>query len=253
MKINTLFILFVLFLSSCATEPTGPTIEQLERASANNAKLGASYLSRGFIKKARSKLLKALKQDPDNAYAHGIYGSLLGRIKDDKEAQKHFEKSLELDPKDSNILNNYGAFLCGINKVEKAERVFLEVLSDPLYETPEFALLNAGICVMDNEDYDSAIGYFKRTLKQKPSYAIAYYYLANSYFLAEFYQSAEKSILIYHSKAGLSGASLWLGYQIANKTKNRKLLLEYAFKLKYRFPEAPETQLLLKKENERKI
>ncbi len=222
-------------------------------ASKDNASLGAAYLSKGFVQKAKSKLLKALNQNPKNAYAHGIYGFLLGQVGNSVEAEKHFDISLQLAPNDSRVLNKYGVFLCESGKTKKAELSFLKATKDVFYPTPEYAYFNAGICVFDEQQYFSAINYFTQSLLKNKRYSANYFYRAESYLHQGEFEKAEADIVEYHKQVKKHNASLWLGHKIAEKTKNRHLMHEYAFKLKYRFPESKETQQLIKKENERKL
>ena len=234
-------LLSSLFLFSCASNNQ---LADMTKASELNAKLGANYLAKGLIKQARKKLLKSLEQNPENAYALGTYAVLLHQLGKDQEAEKNFEKAVTITPDDPQLLNNYGGFLCDNDQPDKAETVFLKAAQDPLYETPEYALTNAGICVLDNQQYLSASTYFSRALQKNPRYMVALYYRAKAYYGMKKYKLAEKDILEYHNHIKMSAESLYLGYKIAQKTGNRRIMYEYAYKLKYHFPDSKETKEL---------
>ena len=67
------------------------------------------------------------------------------------------------------IQNSYAGYLCRNGKTAAGEKLFLEVARSPLYQTPEVALLNAGVCVGGAGDVLDAERYFNRALTIKPN------------------------------------------------------------------------------------
>ena len=97
-------------LQACVS--VNPEQTQNEKASAVNVQLGIGYLQQNKLELASEKLTKALRQDPDSAAAHNAYAILQERLLQPEKAEFHYSRATELDPKDSQAANNYGAYLC---------------------------------------------------------------------------------------------------------------------------------------------
>ena len=103
-------------------------------------------MNQGRLDFALEKFKKALKQNPDSVSAHNAIAVLYEELGETRLAERHYRKAVQLDPKDSLALNNYGQYLCRVGRWKDAERYFNKATRDPLYKTPEVALTNAGIC-----------------------------------------------------------------------------------------------------------
>ncbi len=80
---------------------------------------------------------------------------------------------------DPNIQNNYAGFLCRTGKATAGEKLFNEVAVNPLYQTPEVAVVNAGVCVGNNGNQIDAERYFNRALTIRPNMPEALLQLGN--------------------------------------------------------------------------
>ena len=60
----------------------------------------------------------------------------------------YYAKAAELAPAKGNVLNNYGAWLCGNGRAVEALAWFDRALADPSYTSPASALANAGACAL---------------------------------------------------------------------------------------------------------
>ena len=81
-------------------------------------------------------------------------------LREDAQARAAFEQALRLAPNNPEVLNNYGWFLCLRGERRPRHGVTsARVQADPMYTTPEKALLNAGLCAriagrnVEAEDY----------------------------------------------------------------------------------------------------
>ena len=167
----------LLLLGACVSSGGGPR-ERPRDAAQFNAELGAKYLQRDEIEQARIKLEKALAQDDDNALAHRVYAQLQQRVGNGPSARKHFRTAIRLDPEDAEHRNSYGIFLCQASDYAAAENQFVEAADNPYYRTPEFALDNAGLCMLDAGRDDAAEGYLRRALRANPQFASSYLHMA---------------------------------------------------------------------------
>ena len=144
-----------------------------KQAADYNADLGIRYLQKGRLKLANEKLLKSLEQNPRSAKSNHYFALLQQRLKQNNKASLYFAKAVQYAPKDSEIRNNYGQFLCDNGRPNEAVNQFLVAINDPLYSTPEFAYTNAGICLRKVNNNAKAEQYFRTALKKKPSFPSA--------------------------------------------------------------------------------
>ncbi len=205
-------------LSACATVPTpaGPLSEK-QSASAVNAELGATYLQRGQLELARLKLEKALSQDRRNALANVGYGQLLYRTGEASKAESYFERAVKTEPDNADHRNSYGIYLCQVNKTASAEKQFMKAAENPYYETPEFALDNAGLCWLEAGDLNKAERFFRDALRVDPRFPAALLHMAQLTFEQERVTVAYAYLSVFHEHSAETAESLLLGSDIKRK------------------------------------
>lgn len=227
-----------LLLSACAG--MGMNAEQARDASTNNALLGANYLQRGELDLARGKLEKALKQDPSNAYAHVTYAQLQFRIDETDRAETHFKKAIRLEPDDAGHRNSYGIFLCQQGELDAAEAEFKAAAANPYYDTPEFALDNAGLCMLDHGRLDQAETYLRESLRTNPQFANAYLHMADLLRQRQRLTLADAYYQRYQAYGQDTAASLLLGLEIKRELGDVQSAQRYAGRLLNEFPASRE-------------
>ena len=218
----------------------GPPRPDDVAAAQYNAQLGASYLDRGDLSQARSKLESALGQDDTNALAHVTYARLQQRIGDEDRARVHFERAIELAPDEAEHHNAYGAFLCAAGDVEAAQREFAIAASDPFYDTPEFALDNAGICMLDAGDLERAEIYLRAALRRNPRFPGAWLHMADYFLRTERLTLAGAYFQRYEALGERTPESLLLGHRIARDAGDLDAAGAYASALLGDFPASRE-------------
>lgn len=110
-------------------------------------------------------LIDALRWDAKNNYALIMTGNIFAKYKNDLDtALKYYNQSLEINPNDFISLNNIGANLMQIGKLEEAEKYFYEALKiNSDYPNTHYAL---GLIAEIREDFNSAFYSFTNTLKK---------------------------------------------------------------------------------------
>ena len=144
--LKTLLAGFLLaMLAACAS---GPEMKEDDRRAAaeTNTALGRQYMDRGQYEIALDKLKRAVAYDKEYAPAHTLLAVLYETIGETEDAEKEFRLAVRYDPKDGDVNNNLGAFLCRNGKGGEADPYFLAAVEDPFYGTPEIAMANAGSC-----------------------------------------------------------------------------------------------------------
>ncbi len=215
MKNKTLTGLLTL---SVALGTTGCSLNEGDKKAANyNADLGVRYLQKGRLKLANEKLLKSLEQDPRSAKSNHYFALLQQRLKQNKKAGLYFAKAAQYAPKDPEIQNNYGQFLCENNQPQKGLKHFAVAINDPLYSTPEYAYTNAGICLRKINNTAKAEEYFRSALKKRPSYPPALLQMAVLYKDKRNYPKAQAFMMRYEGVGRSSPEALQACIDINSK------------------------------------
>ena len=240
MRIDKVVVLLLLLGMLQACVAVNPQQTQNEKASAVNVQLGIGYLQQNKLELASEKLEKAVRQNPDSASAHNAYAILQDRLKQYDKAEYHYKRATELDPKDSQAANNYGAFLCRNGRELEAEEYFLQATKNPLYKTPEYAYTNAAICLLKINRVEPAREYLRKALASKSDFASALIAMADILFDEGDYEGAKLYIDRYHLVARPSAKSLWLAIRNTLQLDSRADVSEYAERLRKEFPDSEE-------------
>jgi len=244
----TFFILgSVLLMSACVSEPQRES-EDINDASDYNAQLGLAYINQGRYDVALSKLKKSIEQNPDNAVAQHYIAELYRRLGEFDKAQTHFEKALDLAPKNSSLLNNYGVFLCDEKRYKEAYTYFDKVLKDPLYPAKGSVYENVGLCAQAQGDISKAEENLKFALRLDPQAPKSLLAMAQLSFDKQKYSTARKYYYDYLENARQTPESLWLGILLENRSGNKNRMASYKVLLKGKYPDSKEAALLKKME-----
>lgn len=243
-------VVLAAFVSACTivTAPD-PRPKDDEDASTFNANLGLKYLERGNLDLANEKLTKALEQDDKNPLAHISMAQLQFAIDKPDVARRHYRRAVSLDPDNADNRNAYGVFLCSTGELEAAEKEFVTAASNPFYATPEFALDNAGLCLLDNDRLEDSEYYFLKALQRNPKFGNATLHIAELRYLENRLTIADAFLSRFHDVSEETAASLWLGAQIQRSLNNRAGADAYAKRLLNLFPNSTEAGAYLAQPN----
>jgi type IV pilus assembly protein PilF len=230
--------------------PPQPEPANARSRAAIHTELGANYYASGQYKTALEELNEAVRADSTYGPAYNVLGLVHMELNEDEAAERYFQQALRIDPQDPEANNNYGWYLCNRERETEALGFFQAALRNPLYTTPEKALVNAGVCARKLNNDKVAEDYFLRALKAAPSQPRALFNLAEIYFKQNRLEGARKNLNRLLQTSGPSAPALWLGVNIERKLGDRNAEASYAAQLRNRFPEAPETQALSKQQYE---
>lgn len=209
-----------------------------------NVKLGVGYMQKGNNIYALKKFRKALELDSSSPEAHYAIAVLYDKLGKKDAAQDHFKESLSLNPTYSDAHNAYGAFLCREGNYKQADSHFLKALDNPLYLSPQTALVNAGICSTGAKKYDRAEAYFRKILSRNPKMSVALYQMAKLNYESGRYLPARAYIQRYAIVGKATSQTLWLGYRIEKELGDKGAIASYSLSLRKLFPDSEETYLL---------
>lgn len=241
----------MLLLSACTTEPLSPYAD-FNKAAEVNAKMGAGYMNQGDYELAMVKLTKALKFDEDNMHANHYMGELYRRLGEQKKAEDYFQQALELSSTDPQLLNNYGVFLCEVNRYKEAESYFAKVLKNPLYKGKARVYENLGLCAKFKGNLAESEKHFRQALVMSPKLSKSLLSLAQLKFDQRNKISAYSYFQQFSKVSKQNAESLWLGVLLEKERGNRSKMASYSLRLKRKFPHSREAELLAKMEARRK-
>lgn len=213
-------------------------------AAATNLQLAVEYMQRREYERALEKLDRAREADPDYPLTYNTYGVLYQSLGDNSRAEQNFKRALRLGGEDSPTLNNYGRFLCQQNRVDEADKVFQRAAGNPLYETPEIPITNAGICMLGAARAPEAERYFRRALEINPRMSPALLQMSHLSYAKGDSLKARGYLQRYLETARHTADSLWLGIQIEQKLGDRDAVASYSLQLRNNFPDSEQAQKL---------
>lgn len=246
--IACLLALLAVWSTSEADDDIKLSSKQKHDAAIANTQLGLAYMREGDLATARTKIEKALEQDPNTATTQMAAGFLYDRLGDDKKADAYFQRALKLGKDDPMVMNNYAAFLCRKGDKKQGEAYFLQAAGSPLYRTPEVAYANAGRCARADGRPKDAEKYFREALAIKADQLDSLFEMASLYHEIGSNLQARAFLERYLATAQESAASLWLAYRIEHALGDYDQARRAAAKLKRDFALSPEVGLLLEAE-----
>jgi len=189
---SLILLTFVLALGACASKPATtvpptppPDTTPIKREEASpqqraviRTELAAGYYERGQMDVALEELGAAKTLDPSYPKLYNIYGLVYAMLGERGKAEENFRQAISLAPNDPDIRANWAAYLCATGRANEALPELEQVLKDPLYKTPEIALINAGKCSVALGQTKNADEYFRRAMTASPGNATAAYNLA---------------------------------------------------------------------------
>jgi type IV pilus assembly protein PilF len=238
--------LSLVMLAGCTTSADN---SHANKSAKVHTELAGLYYERAQLGIALEELTQALQADQNYAPAYSVRGLVHMALREDKEAEEDFKRSLHLDNTDSDTHNNYGWFLCQHDREKEAIPQFMAAIKNPLYATPGLAYLNAGVCSRKAGNNKDASEFLQKALLVQPDLTPALFALAELNFANSDYVAAKKYFANLSQKTdNLTAEQLWLGVRINRKVGDHNSEASYATQLRNRFPDAHETQLLLQGE-----
>lgn len=256
MKLNAKIALFgalCLSLSACvsntSTERSSGDIPNkmgaAERAQVHTER-AAEYFRIGKLGVSLEAVQQALAALPEHSPAHNMRGLIYMELQENIKAKDSFEAALKYAPTDSDVLNNFGWFVCQRGDVTKSIDYFRQALKNPLYSTPERALLNGGICARKLGDLAAAESNLLAALERNPQLAQAQLQMADLEFnKGKMSAAADRMSRYLNLDSSPAVDSLLLAVKIARGQGDRNQEASYVQQMRKRFPESELTRTVL--------
>jgi type IV pilus assembly protein PilF len=208
-----------------------------------HTELGANYYARGQFDVALEELNEAIRLVPTYASAHGVLGLLQMDLGEFDKAEASFKRAIQLAPQDPEIRNNYGWFLCQRRQEREGLAQFDLALRNPLYRTPELALLNAGRCHLRLNELPAAEASFRKVLGLQPGNPKAFFGLAEIAYRQGRYANAQ-TLMRTALQAPQEPETLYLAACTERRLGNPAAADALAAQMRALFPEAGEIKQL---------
>jgi type IV pilus assembly protein PilF len=251
---------FALALGGCASPPPAPatppqplppppvTIKQQEVSPKERAKLhtelAAGYYERGRMDVAIEELGEAAKLDPNEPRIYNLYGLVYAMLGEEAKAEQNFQRALAMAPQNPDFHHNWGWYLCSSGRPREAMPEFEFALRDPLYKTPEVAMINAGRCSLALGDVAGADSYFRRAVAVAPNNPQAIYGVALVSFKLGRPDDARTWIRRLTQQPPVPPEALYLAMCIEKKSGDRGAEQSYISQLKNRYPDSAEAKAI---------
>jgi type IV pilus assembly protein PilF len=214
------------------------------QAAATNVQLAIEYMKLGKLASSREFIERALGQDPNDANVQLTAGLVYERLDEMPKAERAYASAARLGVRDPNIQNNYAGFLCRTGKTAAGEKLFAEVARNPLYQTPEVALVNAGVCMRSTGDLVDADRYFSRALAIKPNMPEALLQLGNVAIDRGDGGTALDFVQRYLAVNPPTPEVLWLGFRAQRKLGDATAAAGFARRVQTEFPNSEQAQMM---------
>lgn len=178
-------VLCLTLLSACVSESTivsndrvaGPRTDMTE-AARTRMSLGLNYLQRGDTSQAKYNLEKARQLAPDLSEIDNALAYYYQQVGENDQAEQAYRASLNKDSSNPDTYNNFGSFLCQINKYDEAEQLLLAAIKRPGYIRVADSYENLAFCALEQKDFSKYQQYLASSLKHNSTRATSLYNMA---------------------------------------------------------------------------
>lgn len=178
---KSLLFLGLITLASVIGCSTMNTEDKIQKAT-SHFQLGVSYLNDNNIQPAFVEFQKALELNPEDKEVLNALGVIyLLKLEDYPKAVEHFKRALAVDGSFSEASNNMGLACEKMGMFREAVDAYRAALTNPLYRNAEKALNNLGRSFYRLGRFDDAIDAYKESIKRFSNFHLPYYGLALSY------------------------------------------------------------------------
>ncbi|MES2316636.1 MAG: type IV pilus biogenesis/stability protein PilW [Pseudomonadota bacterium] len=205
--------------------------------------LAIDYYKEGNYDVALDEVKKALGARPDYPEAYGVRALIYTNMGEMALAEENYQHALRLAPRNPDISNNYGTFLCKVGRGTLAMPYFDAALNNRMYQAPARAMVNAGDCALKLKNYTLAERYLLDAMRYEPELPTIHAGLARVYFARRDYARAGTFINRLTELAKpetLPADVLWLAIRIERKLGEQGLETSLATQLRRRHPTSPE-------------
>ena len=202
--------------------------------------LAIGYFQQGQTTVALDEIKQALAADPTFADAYNLRGLVYMRLDDPAQAEDSFRRAIALDPREPNVLHNYGWLLCQQNRYADAQQQFSAALAAPNYADRAKTLMTQGVCQLKAGQRAEAERSLMQAYEIDAGNPVIGYNLALILVQRQDWSRAQFYIRRVNNSPAANAETLWLGIKIERQLNNREAVAQLAGQLQRRFPQSRE-------------
>jgi len=237
-------------LGGCVTVDEAGNKKEFDSVEASEARisLGLSYLESGQWQRARDNLELALDYAPKYYRAQNAMAYYYQRVDDPDAAEAMFKQALRDSPKNGDVRNNYGVFLCSQQRYDEAIVAFEKAIKQPYYYLTSASYENAALCSLKSGEKQQAQDYFEKALAYDPYRPKSMLQLAQLEIKSQNLKDARVRLFKFNKRYGYKADSLWLLIQLEHQAGHLTQVEKYAGLLQEQFPTSQQYQKYLANE-----
>lgn len=197
--------------------------------------LAANYFQQGQTNVALDEIKQALAADPSFADAHNLRGLVYMRMNDNAMAEDSFRRALSLNPRDGDVMHNYGWLLCQQAKYGESSAMFARAIATPGYGGQPKTLMTQGICQVRAGQLAEAERSLLQSYELDAGNPVTGYNLANLLFQRGDLRRSQFYIRRLNNSNLANAETLWLGIKVERALGDREAMLQLASQLSRRF------------------
>ncbi|MBA4327738.1 MAG: type IV pilus biogenesis/stability protein PilW [Polaromonas sp.] len=197
--------------------------------------LAANYFQQGQTNVALDELKQALAADPTFADAYNLRGLVYMRLNDNVLADESFRRALALNPRDGDVMHNYGWLLCQQAKYNESTAMFARAVATPGYGGQPKTLMTQGICQVRAGQLAEAERSLLQSYELDAGNPVTGYNLASLLFQRGDLRRAQFYIRRLNNSNLANAETLWLGIKVERALGDREAMLQLAGQLTRRF------------------
>lgn len=206
--------------------------------------LAAAYFGRGQYNVALDEVKLAQQAKPEVPGAYNLRGLIYGAMNEPALAEDSFRRGLQLNPRDGDVMHNYGWFLCQQRRFAESEAQFNAAIVVPNYPGVTRSLLAMGVCQGRNNQWADAERSLQRSYELDPSNPATAVNLSEVLLRKGEFERARFYVRRVNANDDLVTAqTLWLAARIEYKLGQAAQVRVLGSQLVNRFPQSSEALL----------
>lgn len=215
--------------------------EDASRRARVRMELALAYFGRGQNDIALEETQRVLAADPTMGGAYNLQGLIYASKGDDALAEQNFRRALQLNPRDTDTMQNLGWFYCQRKRFDEADAQFAQAIATPQNRDTARALHARGVCYSMAGKLLEAEAALTQSYEQDPGDASTSINLAEVLYKRREYERARFYVRrVNNVPALVSAQTLWLAARIENKLGNQTGAQDLGRQLRSRFASSRE-------------
>ncbi|GKX63978.1 type IV pilus biogenesis/stability protein PilW [Pragia fontium] len=238
-------LLFIGLLGGCSPKNLDKNVIDKQQAAYIRLTLGMAYLEMGDLPAARTNIERAMQYAPQDYRPQLGMALYLQSAGETELAELRYQQALQLAPDNGEVLNNYGAFLCGLGQYDAAQQYFERAERVDGLAGNVASLEQSGYCLLQAGQIDEAQKKLSRALKQDSKKGERLLKVSEQYFQLKKRAESLALLSVYRQALPASAESIWIQIQFAASDNRLDDVQRYGKQLARDFSQSKQYQLFL--------